>query len=189
MDLYRSVSLVPWALFGVVWVMDSLPVAGDSTLAVAMIDEPAHLSTALLVLIAAVGLDLRHRAFLASAALGSVLIDLDHIPLYAGIPHVAQTGGRPFSHSLATPLVLALVVLAAPRARAVLSGLSVGVLLHLVRDLATGPGVPLWWPLDFRSQTVPHRAYMELLVALAAIGSWRLWTHSRVRSRRAGTPA
>jgi hypothetical protein len=55
--------------------------------------------------------------------------------------------GRPVTHSLAFVLVLIAVGLLVPRLRIAVGGLGVGLLLHLVRDLATGPGAPLLWPV------------------------------------------
>lgn len=62
-------------------------------------DEVAHLSMALLVLLAVAGparLD-RHRVEVATTLLASVAIHLDRLPLYAGVPGAAE-GGRPASH-------------------------------------------------------------------------------------------
>lgn len=188
----RAVCLLPALLLGVVWLMDALPAAGDSTLAIGAIDEPAHLATALLALLAVGGrtLPLRHSLFFWSALAGAVLIDLDHLPLYGGVPGISQPGGRPYSHSLATPLVLLLLGFAIPRWRTVLAGLAVGNLLHFVRDLGTGPGLPLWWPMDDRSHSVPYPTYFGVVVALAAVATVRLLMddQSKVRRRRAGTP-
>ena len=184
--------LLPALLVCVVWLMDSLPGDG-STVVIGAIDEPAHLATALLGLLAVGGrsLPLRHRTFFVAALCGSVLIDLDHLPLYAGVPHIAQPGGRPYSHSLATPVVLLLLSFAIRRWRTALLGLATGNLLHFVRDLGTGPGLPLWWPFDDRDHLVPYGAYFGVVLALAVVATLRLLTdgQSRSRSRRAGTPA
>ena len=101
-----------------------------------------------------------------------ITIDLDHVLLYLGWWDVAPDGGRPFTHSLATVVVL-LATAAVPAVRIPALGLAVGVVLHLFRDLGTGPGVPLWWPLSGHSVTIPYRAYVAVLtlatiVAVAA---------------------
>lgn len=139
------------------------------------LDEPAHLLTAAVLLTAAGGRRVWTRTtFVLSALVGAVAIDLDHIPLYLGVPGVAVHGGRPFTHSLATAAVLAAAGLAVPRRRRLLLGLATGVLLHLVRDLGTGPGVPLLWPLSDMVVRVPYVAYAGVLAALATVAGARL---------------
>jgi inner membrane protein len=101
--------------------------------------------------------------------LGVVAIDIDHIPLYLWGGPLAAGGGRPVTHSLATVVALLAAGLAVPRLRRGASWLAVGVLLHFVRDVATSPGVPLWLPVKSDSVLLPYRAYLILLVALAAI--------------------
>ena len=138
-------------------------------------DEVAHLLTALLVLAAfcgATGVTVPGRVLVA-LLLACVLIDLDHIPLYAGWSGVAN-GGRPFSHSLLTVLLLAGAAALVPKTwRAVLLGAALGVALHLLRDLGTGPGVPLWWPLSATDVRVPYAAYLAVVVLAAAVTARR----------------
>ena len=133
-------------------------------------DEVAHLLTALLILAAvrnATGVAASRRV-LVPLLLACVLIDLDHLPLYAGWSWVAN-GGRPYSHSLLTVLLLAGAGRFVPGAdRAVLFGAAAGVALHLLRDLGTGPGVPLWWPLSAVDVRLPYAAYLGV-VGLAAL--------------------
>src|SRR4051812_534468 len=142
----------------------------------AALDEPAHLATAALLL-AAAGTLRQSRAVLF-ALTASVAIDADHLPLYAGAPMGAQ--GRPPTHSLVTPIVLAVAGLAVRRWRSELLGCAVGVGLHLVRDIATGPGIPLAWPITGRAFEVPYPAYLALLVAAAAAttGRFRRFTQT-----------
>jgi inner membrane protein len=129
------------------------------------LDEVAHLLTAWIVLNAcARG---RTRAW-PWVLLGAVVIDLDHIPLYLGMP-VAAAGGRPVTHSLVTVLVLLAVAGAVRPVRAVSSALAAGVVLHLLRDAATGPGVPLLWLVSDANAHVPHGAYLLLLGVLALL--------------------
>lgn len=129
------------------------------------LDEPAHLLTAGIALMAFPGR--LGRRTVAWVLCGSVVIDLDHLPLYLGSDVLTPHGGRPVTHSLATVAVL-LALCAAPRVRPVAGGLALGVLLHLARDIATGPGVPLLWPLSAGSTTVPYVAYLAA-VGLAAV--------------------
>jgi inner membrane protein len=150
---------------------------------VGLLDEPAHLATAWLVL-AAVGSRVRP-GLQRWALVGSVAIDLDHVPLYLGWDPIAAPVGRPVTHSLG--VVAALAVLAAvPRLRRPALGLCLGVLLHLGRDLATGPGVPLLWPLSVTGYSVFYAVYWTALTvaALCAIGRG-----TRPVTDRAGAPA
>jgi inner membrane protein len=49
----------------------------------------------------------------------------------------------------------------------------VGVGLHLVRDLATGPGLRLLWPLSGRGSRAPYPPYAAAVLAAAAVASRR----------------
>ncbi|SNR77188.1 metal-dependent hydrolase [Blastococcus mobilis] len=165
--------LGPVAAVAVICALDAVQAARSWAVpVVGVLDEPAHLLTAW-VLLAALPFG-RPRGWLPWALAGSVLIDVDHLPLYLGSADVAAAGGRPFSHSSATLAVLALIAGGARgRARIALLGLATGVTLHLVRDLATGPGVPLFWPLRQTSVEVPYGAYLVVLVAAAALAAAR----------------
>jgi inner membrane protein len=132
---------------------------------VGLLDEPAHVLTAYLLLLA-MGRPLAPARRDVWALSGAVLIDVDHLPLFLGCPGWAVAGGRPPTHSLALVLVLLCAGLAGRRAAA-LRYLAVGVLLHFVRDLATGPGVPLLWPLG-SSVLLPYAGYAALLCLAAA---------------------
>jgi inner membrane protein len=112
---------------------------------------------------------------------GAVAIDVDHIPLYVWGGPIATGGGRPVAHSLATVVALLAVAVVAPRIRTAMAGLAAGVHFHLVRDIATGPGIPLWWPLGPDSVLLPYRMYLCALIALSAVAV--------VRQVRSGTPA
>jgi len=128
----------------------------------AALDEPAHLLTAAIILAALPRLSAATRL---TALVGSVGIDLDHIPLYVFGSAFAVDGGRPQSHSLAAVLVLLSAARLVPAAaRAYLVGAGLGVMLHLVRDAGTGPGVPLLWPFW------PHAVRMPYFVYLVALG-------------------
>jgi inner membrane protein len=177
MQRLRAFAALPLALLGVVWLMDSLPVKGSGVLLTGIVDEPAHLATALLCLLAAGGpqLFVQHRRFAVIAAACAVLIDLDHLTLYAGVPHVSLPGGRPYSHSLATPVILLVAAVAWRRARRDLLAAALGVLLHFVRDIATGPGLPIWWPLQHQEQLLPYDVYFVVIACLAGISVLRVY--------------
>lgn len=175
---------VPVLLLFVVVGLDAIAASRRwHVLAAGLLDEPAHLATAALVLLAVAGprwLAL-HRGFTIAACLASVAIDVDHIPLYARIPHIAVDGGRPFTHSLLTVAVLLLVALTVRRSRPVALGLAAGVALHLFRDLASGPGVSLFWPLDAAGLHLPYAVYVSMLVVVTAIATVRSATDRRPR--------
>jgi inner membrane protein len=127
---------------------------------IGMLDEPAHLLTAWLVLNAFARGRTRYWSWVL---LGAVAIDVDHIPLYLWGAPVAVGGGRPVTHSLLSVLLLLAVAGAVRHARSVLVGLAAGVLLHLLRDVATGPGVPLLWPVQSGNVLVQYWVYVLLL--------------------------
>ena len=112
--------------------------------AIVLFDHPAHVATAALI----GGTD---RTYLA----GSLLPDLDHIPMAFGSPQAGDP--RPNTHSL--PVVGA--------AAAIDPRLGAGAAAHFVRDLAMDPGVPLLWPLSRRAFRVPYAAYAVLILASA----------------------
>jgi inner membrane protein len=152
---------------------------------VGLLDEPAHLLTAGLVLAAFPRL-LPGRARWW-VLLGAVAIDVDHVPLYLWGAMAASPGGRPVTHSLLTVLVLLALatVLPRPRWRAAGAGLAVGVLLHFVRDVATGPGLPLVWPLSSTSVSLP---YVVLVLVLAGLATTAAVRRSRAPSRAPRAP-
>lgn len=167
--------LVPVALAGLIVLVDRAMRRASSRLEIGLLDEPGHLATAALVLLAVVG---GRRlgaapAFTLSALACSTLIDIDHVPLYAGVPGVAEQGGRPYSHSLATVLVLLVVWLVSGRRWTVAAGAAAGVALHFVRDVATGPGLPLWWPVTADPLRYPYRWYLGVVVGLAVVAAVR----------------
>jgi inner membrane protein len=136
----------------------------------AALDWTGHLATSGLVLLTVQRLGARLPLRTVYVALASsVAIDLDHLPLYAGVPHVAAAGGRPFTHCLLTLLLL--VAVAAVSRRRVVLAMAAGVGMHLLRDLATGGPVPLLWPADV-AVAVPYVAYLLVLLVLAAAVAW-----------------
>lgn len=183
--------LLPALCLVVVLVLDAVARAHSWGLfVIGVLDEPAHLATALLVLVAAAGSHRlsSHPKFTLAALIAAMAIDLDHLPLYAGVP-VDIDGGRPFTHSLATVVVLAAAVAAVRRFRPVLLGLAAGVLLHFVRDVATGPGVSLCWPVWDQRIDVPYRAYLIMLSACALVGTLRAVADRRLApNRNLGAP-
>lgn len=150
-----------WALFE----------GSTGSLAFGLVDEPAHLATcalALLVLATLTGSWPPGR-FLAAALIASVAIDLDHLPGYLGTQLLTGSMPRPLTHGALLVAVLLLLGLATSRRplRQVLLGAAFGVSAHLLRDLATGPGVSALWPLTESPVQIPYAAYAAAL-AIAA---------------------
>lgn len=165
----------PMAIFGIDWVLSRSP--APTILQTAAMDEPGHLLTAAIILAALPGLSVATRL---TALVGSVVIDLDHLPLYLFGSAFAVDGGRPQSHSLAAILVLwSAAGLVKGAARTYLVGAGLGVVLHLVRDAGTGPGVPLLWPVWPHAVRMPYGIYLVALgvaAIVAAVLAWSRWT-------------
>lgn len=151
--------LVPVGLLACVLFVDALLLRLDpGFVLLGVLDWSAHLATAALVLLA---LGVPWRAWLVVLP-SSVLLDLDHLAL--GVPGVEAAGGRPFTHSALTVLVLLGVSL---RWRPLLL-VTAGVLLHFLRDVATGPGLPLLWPAG-GAVLLPYLLYVSVCAGLAAV--------------------
>ena len=131
-----------------------------------LFDEPAHVATAGLVLLNLPG---RSGRWTGSFLVGSVLPDLDHVPLALSRLHPDIDDPRPVTHCLLAlaPLGLAAAATSGPAREAAL-GAAAGGLAHFARDLAVGTGVALLQPLDGRALRMPYPAYAAGLVALAA---------------------
>ncbi len=172
--------LLPVGLVAVIVGADLALEHARSRLAIGLLDEPAHLATAVLALLAGVGARrlASAPAFTLVAVLAACAIDMDHVPLYAGVPGVADVGSRPYSHSLLTVLLLAAAWLVTGRRWPVLAGAAVGVTLHFVRDVATGPGLQLWWPFGHR-ELLPYRWYLGLVVVMGVVAVLRAWRARR----------
>ena len=152
------------------WILALHPVLTQLRLPVLVlgpVDWSAHLATALL-LVANLPRPADGRIVLA-ALVASMALDHDHIPHMVGAGWLTEGTPRPYPHSLAT-VVIAFALAArlpagAPRAVAV--GVAGGVMAHLTRDVATGDGVALLWPLTDRAVRVPFWAYAAAVAALA----------------------
>jgi LexA-binding, inner membrane-associated putative hydrolase len=146
----------------------------SGTLALGLLDEPAHLATTLIALIAAASGAgrpvLRADLWLAAGAVAAGnLIDLDHVPQLLGSDVLDHGTARPYPHSLGTVVVLTLLaVVARGRGRRLFTGAAAGVLLHLFRDLATWR-VSLLWPVTTASAHLPYASYAIALGVLAVV--------------------
>jgi LexA-binding, inner membrane-associated putative hydrolase len=121
---------------------------------VGLFDHPAHVATAVLILL---NLPERNRGWTMAYLAGSLLPDLDHIPLALRVVHPSLDDPRPVTHCLLTVAPVA----------AFNRGAAAGMLAHFARDLGVGTGVPLLWPLTRRSIRVPYLAYAAGCLLLA----------------------
>jgi inner membrane protein len=138
-----------------------------SVLASGALDEPAHLATGALGLLALSCFIDAPRRFYVAGLIASVAIDLDHIPMYLGVGNPYQ---RPVTHSLATVVVVVMAAAASRRHRAVLAGAAAGLLIHLARDIAEGPpGVRMLWPLSNTAWTASARWFWTLIIVFTAV--------------------
>lgn len=160
----------------------------------ALVDEPCHLATAVVVLGALMRWRgrLPSRSFVWAMLSASVLIDVDHLPLEFG--SAAWTAGtpRPYTHAFWVVAVLAAVAIVAGlrsrvpgRARAMIvtrisAGAAWGTCAHFLRDVATAP-ISLWWPVSDAGVQVPYSWYLVALLVLAAVP-----LRARTVRRRAG---
>jgi inner membrane protein len=158
---------------------------GTSVFPGGALDETAHLLTMLLVLWA-IGRSASD-SFAVSALVGSVAIDLDHIPSELGTDWLTTGTPRPHTHSLLTVGVLLIASCLWRRRRTVLLGLALGVSIHFIRDLAeSSAGVSLLWPWSNRPFTIPHSAYLTivaLLIGMVAVRrvSWQRSSETQAR--------
>jgi membrane-bound metal-dependent hydrolase YbcI (DUF457 family) len=129
---------------------------------VGFFDHPAHVGTAGLV---AVNLPARGRDWTAGFLVGSLLPDLDHVPLALSRVHPTLDDPRPVTHCLLA--VAPVAVIAALRDDRRLRGAAWGMLAHFARDVGVGTGVPLLWPVTRRSFRVPYPVYAAGCGALA----------------------
>jgi membrane-bound metal-dependent hydrolase YbcI (DUF457 family) len=138
------------------------------SVAYGLVDEPAHLATCAIAILAlaALGGSWPPGRFVAAALISSVAIDVDHLPGYLGADFLTGSMPRPFTHGAL--LIAALLLLSRASTsrglRQLLLGVAFGVAAHLFRDLATGPGVGLLWPLVGGPLTIPYAAYAAVLL-------------------------
>jgi inner membrane protein len=148
----------------------------------ALVDEPCHLATALVVL----GAITRVRGTPPKPAFGwtilacSVLIDIDHLPEEFGSSILTAGTPRPYTHALWVVLVLITGTIVARRrsqramtpgaatTALILDGAAWGVCAHFLRDVATAP-ISLWWPVNKAAVEIPYWCYVLALLVIIAI--------------------
>jgi membrane-bound metal-dependent hydrolase YbcI (DUF457 family) len=137
-------------------------------------DHPAHLATSGLV---ALNAPEREGRWMQGLMAGSLVPDIDHVPLALRRDRPKQGDPRPVSHCL---LAVAPVALAAGVTQSeLLHGAATGMVAHYARDLGVGSGVPLLWPLTRRSFRVPYGAYAFTCIALAVLALAPAYSRSR----------
>jgi len=131
-------------------------------LLIGLFDHPAHVATATLVVLNA---QRRPPRWTAAFLVGSLLPDLDHVPLLLREQLPAADDPRPVTHCLLAIAPLAAAAGATQSER--LHGAACGMVAHYARDLGVGSGVPLLWPATSRSVRVPYAVYAGGCLALA----------------------
>lgn len=178
----RFRTLWPVAALAIVFLLDAaLRARSWSVPVIGLLDEPAHLLTAWLALSVLPGE--RLRALRPWALVGSVVIDVDHVPLYLWPDLVSANGGRPVTHCLLMVLLPATIGAVLPRVRTPAWGLAIGLPLHFIRDVASAPGAPLLWPVDASGVRLPYALYAAALIVIASAAVF-----SSRRSGVAGAP-
>jgi len=129
---------------------------------VGFFDHPAHVATAGLL---ALNVHNRPGRWTAGFLVGSLLPDVDHLPLVLREQLPTTDDPRPVSHCLLA--VAPVAALAGLTQSERLHGAATGMVAHFARDLGVGSGVPLLWPATARSVRVPYVAYAALCTALA----------------------
>lgn len=183
--LSRLVSrrVVSLALIALIAITDyAIPWHGLPFVPRAMVDEPSHLATALVV----VGAMTRWRGSPLSTSFGwailasSVLIDADHLPLEFGYSWLTAGTPRPYTHALWLVAVMAMISVAAARWRrrtgtavpaavaSISAGVACGLSAHFLRDIATAP-MSLWWPLSDATFQVAYGWYLGTLLVILAV--------------------
>ncbi len=148
----------------------------------ALVDEPCHLATTMIVL----GTLTRWRGrspsgwFTGAMLSSSVLIDLDHLPRQFGSDILAAGMPRPATHALwAMGTAAAAAAVAGRRYQVsgsggarivtgITAGAAWGLGAHFLRDVGTGP-IALGWPLSRASVRLPNSCYLAALPVLATL--------------------
>lgn len=132
-----------------------------------LVDEVAHLLTALIVLSAfrAVGMPVHWLA----VAIGAVAIDIEYLLIRADVlAPVVEDSYRGVAHTLGPALAVILVGLAIPPLRIVLVSLGLAMLTHVVRDTATSESA-LFWPLSDQVMHLRYSGYLAIMAAFTVV--------------------
>lgn len=152
-------------LFGLILFIDRWLRGGThALLATGLADETAHLSTVAIVLLAFPAI--RNIPLVMGCLIGSVAIDVDHLPLILGSSVLTESTHRPLTHSLlALGIVLIVTTALGGFWQPFSVGFAVGLAAHFVRDMATSTaGVPLLWPASDTGFLLAYPLYLAALV-------------------------
>ena len=131
---------------------------------IALFDHPAHLATSALV---ALNLPSRSPRWHAGFMAGSLLPDVDHVPLALAKEHPTPGTRRPATHCLVA--IAPLFALARVSRSDLADGAAWGTVAHFARDVSIPPGAPLLRPLNKDDLLIPYAVYAAALTALAAL--------------------
>jgi hypothetical protein len=178
--------LVLLSVLGCIFAVDAFLWASSPPLiADGLTDWVAHAATVILVLALIADVS---RMFVLGALVGGVLIDLDHIPQYLGTDFLTKGTPRPYTHSLLMVVVVGMLAWrASGQLRVFMSGATLSLVSHLIRDMAEpgqNGGVSLFWPLSDWGVTIPYAVYGLLMISLFLLAWWR--PARRVRPVREG---
>jgi inner membrane protein len=132
-----------------------------------LVDWTGHIATGIVL----VALLRPPRRMAVAIIVFSVILDLDHIPLELGSDVLTAGTPRPYTHSLLT-VVVVLAIAGLTRSQIALAA-AIGIAGHLLRDLGTGDGVALLWPLSDDAMSIPFALYVGVLAGLAAVAALR----------------
>jgi membrane-bound metal-dependent hydrolase YbcI (DUF457 family) len=146
-----------------------------------LFDHPAHLATAGLILLT---VPRRSKRWTKAFLVGSLLPDLDHLPLVFREEQPKADDPRPMTHCLLAVLPVAAAAGVTQSDR--LHGAACGMLAHFVRDVGVGSGVALLWPATGSSIRASYPVYAATCVALAGrpftgvvASRWSPWGRTR----------
>jgi membrane-bound metal-dependent hydrolase YbcI (DUF457 family) len=141
---------------------------------VGFFDHPAHVATAGLMLL---NVRPRSRRWAHGFLAGSLLPDLDHVPMLLRERLPTTDDPRPVTHALIAVAPVAAAAAATQSDR--LHGAACGMLAHFARDVGVGSGVPLLWPATGRSVRVPYEVYAVACGALFLLALATAYSRSR----------
>lgn len=128
-----------------------------------LFDVTGHILTALILAltIRALGLPIPMLAVL----FGGVAPDVGHIMIILDISNPIAGSSRNGTHSLVVVVILAAIGIVDRQHASVWSGIALGALSHLWRDMGTGT-VPLAWPISNEVWSMPFARYLVDLLGM-----------------------
>ncbi|MBA2766153.1 MAG: metal-dependent hydrolase [Actinomycetota bacterium] len=162
------------ALVVLVVVVEGILALEPPTLFLGAADWTGHLATTAII-VAAIPRPLPRALIIGAFA--ALLVDLDHIPDLFSDEGINDETPRPATHSLLTVLAIGAIAAAVrarlPRYGDFALGVAIGVPMHLLRDVFTGPGVALLSPLVGGVVDGPFLVYLAGLSLVALYAALR----------------